>query len=410
VKIDAVYRRGTCIWLSELATWRPGLINRVSDSYGDLEAALAVSRHELAVHLVPKRPLSAEADAASDAAAFRRALARCAPGQASAASPGPILAYTDPGYPAMLRQLHDPPPALYVRAAASPDLIDARLRLLAEAPKVAVVGSRSCSDYGIEMASAIAADLVRGGVVVVSGLAMGADAAAHRGALRVAGAARRTLPTVAVLGCGADVVYPRINGRVQAAIGRHGLVLSEFVWGTPARGWRFPSRNRIMAALCHAVVVVEGATNSGALITARYAADLGREVLAIPGEAGRRLSEGPHGLLRAGGASICESADDVLDGLQRLHRTDPVAAGYLPRDGENGDRADERRVTAASWCLEEEAARIVVRRLDDGPATADELCEASQAPPAAVMALLSALELEGLVRADGGGRYRAVRG
>lgn len=312
----------------------------------------------------------------------------------------------------MLRQLHDPPPALYLRAAAKSELMEARLRVLAEAPRVAVVGSRSCSEYGLEMASAIAQDLVRGGVVVVSGLAMGADAAAHRGALRAPVSADRPLPTVAVLGCGADVVYPRVNRRVQAAVAARGLVVSEFVWGAPARGWRFPARNRVMAALCHAVVVVEGAGSSGALITARLAADIGRDVLAVPGEAGRRLSEGPHQLLRAGGASLCESADDVLEVLERLHETDPAAAHYLPRRGE--DRRQEAgsvaRDAAPAWCLKEVAAREVLRRLDAGPATTDQLCEASRAAAPAVMALLSALELEGLVRADGGGRYRAVRG
>jgi DNA processing protein len=407
---DAAYHRETCIWLSELATWRPGLINRVCKMYGDLETAILRPRQELALRLAPKRSLSLDPEDESDAVAFRRSLARCAPLRAPTGAHVPVLTYVDQRYPASLRQLHDPPPALYIRCAAPDDLVAARLHVLAEAPKVAVVGSRSCSEYGIEMASAIAADLARKGVVVVSGLAMGADAAAHRGALRVTGGAGAPLPTVAVLGCGADVVYPKINGRVQAAVGRRGLVLSEFVWGTPARGWRFPSRNRIMAALCHAVVVVEGATSSGALITARHAADLGRDVFAVPGEAGRRLSEGPHGLLRAGGATICESADDVMKGLERLQQTDPVAASYLPRDRSGGDQTGRDVASAAAWCLEEEAARAVVRRLDDGPATADELCEASHAPAAAVLALLSALELEGLVRADGGGRYRAVRG
>jgi len=419
VNTDTAHRRETCIWLSELATWRPGLINRLCKQYGDLDQALMRPRHELVRLLAPRRPSAPDdpregdagaPDGGSEAAAFRRALARGAPG---GRPPGPhesVLTYVDAGYPALLRQLHDPPPALYIRAATDCAAVSDRLRVLTEAPKVAVVGSRMCSAYGLEMAAAVAGDLAAKGIVVVSGLAMGADAAAHHGALKAR--SRGPLPTVAVLGCGADVVYPRLNARLCHAVERRGLVVSEFVWGTTARGWRFPSRNRIMAGLCHTVVVVEGSVRSGALITARHAHDLDREVFAVPGEAGRRLSEGPHELMRSAHALICEGGQDVLNWLERLRDTDPVAAGYLPpRPGESQMTGSaDLKLPLAGWRLDEEGARAVLRRLDDGPATADELCAASGVPAPAVMALLSALELEGLARADGGGRFRAVRG
>ncbi|MBM3147989.1 MAG: DNA-protecting protein DprA, partial [Actinobacteria bacterium] len=206
-------------------------------------------------------------------------------------------------------------------------------------PRVVVVGTRRPSPYGLDMAAGIARDLVREGCVVISGLAHGIDAAAHRGALEEAAPAdsstpprvglphgathaQAPLPTVAVMGCGADVCYPRDHRSLQHRILRHGLIVSEFLWGVPVHRWRFPSRNRVLGALGHATVVVEGGPRSGALITARHALDVSREVLAVPGEVGRETSEGPHNLLRDG-ATICESALCAAIALIGIARSDP---------------------------------------------------------------------------------------
>ncbi len=171
--------------------------------------------------------------------------------------------------------------------------------------------------------------------------------------------------------------------------------MSEFAWGIGARPWRFPARNRVMAGLSEAVVAVEGAERSGALITARYALDLGRSVLAVPGEAGRRLSAGPHRLLRQG-AAVCESAQDVLEELGY----GDLALGWAdrqtgPRDGD-GEPG-------------EEPAQRVVRALDDGVRTADQVAAAAGLTVPAALALLAGLEIDGAVEACGGGAYRLRR-
>ena len=221
----------------------------------------------------------------------------------------------------------------------------------------------------------------------MSGLALGIDALVHRAALATTSA---PLPTVAVLGCGADVVYPRTNARLYDEVARRGLIVSEYPWGTPTRPWRFPARNRIIAGLSRAVVVVEGAADSGALFTAEYALDAGRPVFAVPGEAGRRLSAAPHGLLRAG-AHVCESAADVLSVLG-LEAGGPAWSGPLASSPEGG-----------ALCV------ALLGALDDGEASVDALGVRLGAAAPTVTAALSLLEVEGLVTATGS-RYRLVRG
>ena len=294
------------------------------------------------------------------------------------------ITYVDEGYPPLLADLFDPPPALFVVGArAAGDLAP-----LARLPLVAVVGTRAPSRYGREMAGAVARGLAQAGVCVVSGLALGIDALVHRAALATTSA---PLPTVAVLGCGADVVYPRTNARLYDEVARRGLIVSEYPWGTPTRPWRFPARNRIIAGLSRAVVVVEGAADSGALFTAEYALDAGRPVFAVPGEAGRRLSAAPHGLLRAG-AHVCESAADVLSVLG-LEAGGPAWSGPPAAMIPEGD----------ALCV------ALLRALDDGETSVDALVARLGAAAPSVTAALSLLEVEGLVTATGG-RYRLVRG
>ncbi len=217
-------------------------------------------------------------------------------------------------YPAGLRNAPDAPWALIGRG--DPALLEG----LEPVGAVTVVGARRASSYGREVARQLGRELAAAGLVVVSGLAFGIDACAHRGALEGG-------LTFAVLGCGADVAYPAAHRSLWRRIGESGLILSELPPGTGAWRWSFPARNRIMAALGAMTVVVEGAERSGSLITADLAADLGRDLGAVPGPVGSRLSAGPNNLL-AGGACLVRDAQDVLDamlgpGARRIERTGP---------------------------------------------------------------------------------------
>jgi len=209
-----------------------------------------------------------------------------------------IIHFDQDDYPPGLLHLYDPPPLLFVRGnLPSFDL-----------PWVAVVGTRRASGYGREVAASLGAGLAGAGAVVISGMARGIDTCAHRGALEAGGW------TVAVLGTGVDVGYPRENSGLLAEIAAQGAVISEFPPGSGPDGWHFPSRNRIVAALCRVVVVVEAGISSGALITTDLASDLGREIMAVPGRVGDRNAAGCLRLLKDG-ARLVEGAADVLDEL-----------------------------------------------------------------------------------------------
>jgi DNA processing protein len=220
-----------------------------------------------------------------------------------------------PAYPPPLLELDDPPAVLFV--LGSPE----RLRALHQEPVVAIVGTRNPSPYGIEVAYSLGRGLGASGVPVVSGLALGIDATAHRGCL-----AGKGMP-VAVLACGPDVVYPRRHRRLHERVRESGLVLSELPPGTRPFRWSFPARNRIMAALARMTVVVEAADPSGSLITTDFARDLGRSVAAVPGRVTSRVARGTNGLLRDGAVPIT-GAEDVLDelfgaGMRRLPSQGP---------------------------------------------------------------------------------------
>jgi DNA processing protein len=272
-----------------------------------------------------------------------------------------------PAYPPLLAELHDPPERLYLRGERS--------ELLA-APAVAIVGARSCSPYGAQVARELARELAAAGLVVVSGLARGIDGEAHRGALDACGG------TVAVLGCGIDRDYPASHAALASRIAESGLLVSEFEPGVEPAPWRFPARNRIIAGLSLATVVVEARERSGALITADFALELGREVFAVPGEITAALSAGTNHLIRQGAAPLL-SADDVLQALG-IERAPSAAASISP------------------------AARALLSLLSDTAVEADGLVRASGRPPDEVAAALVELELAGLtVCADG--VYRAAR-
>jgi len=202
-----------------------------------------------------------------------------------------FLARSSPSFPPLLRAIHDPPPGLFIRGEADVELLSR--------PAVAIVGARACSGYGAGVGRSLGRDLAAAGLVVVSGLARGVDGEAHRGALDAGGA------TVAVLGCGIDRDYPAAH----ADLARHVTVVAEYAPGVEPAPWRFPARNRIVAGLCAATIVVEARERSGALITADLALEEGREVFAVPGEITSSLSVGTNDLLKLGASPLTRAAD-----------------------------------------------------------------------------------------------------
>jgi DNA processing protein len=206
-----------------------------------------------------------------------------------------FLARSAASFPPLLRAIHDPPPGLFLRGEAEPEVLSG--------PAVAVVGARACSGYGASVARRLGRELAAAGLVVVSGLARGIDAEAHRGALEAEGT------TVAVLGCGIDRDYPAAHAELARRVAAAGLIVAEYAPGVEPAPWRFPARNRIVAGLCAATVVVEARERSGALITADLAVEEGREVFAVPGEITSSLSAGTNALLKLGAAPLTSETD-----------------------------------------------------------------------------------------------------
>ena len=296
------------------------------------ELALAVFASETGTHLV-RAPATARWYAYArtfDAAAYAQTLAARGYRFLSSAQ-----------LPALLRAIHDPPPGLFARGGAD-------LELLAR-PAVAVVGARACSGYGASVARMLGRELAAAGLVVVSGLARGVDAEAHRGALDAGGV------TVAVLGCGIDRDYPAAHAGLAARIAATGLVVAEYAPGVEPAPWRFPARNRIIAGLCAATVVVEARERSGALITADLALEEGREVFAVPGEIGSALSAGTNALLKLGASPLLAAAD-VLDVYGLAPRVDPVddeLLAHLPATADELARATGRSAADVARALTE---------------------------------------------------------
>lgn len=288
-----------------------------------------------------------------------------------------IICLGDPDYPDNLKNIADPPAVLYVTAAPQPrDLV-----------AVAVVGSRSASPLGLVFTERLCADLARRGVTVVSGFALGIDSAAHRGAVKGGGR------TLAVLGCGLDVVYPRPNEDLRAVVSAHGGFLTEFPLGTPPYAGHFPQRNRLISGLSLGVVVVEATARSGSLITARYALEQGREVFAVPGAAGNIRSLGPHLLLRHG-AALVECADDILEHIKSMIRPSPVPSAAVPPARSTEDESEKSPETLDL----SQGEKSVLGLMGPEPVHVDQLCRQSGLGAAAVTAALMALEIKGLVR------------
>ncbi len=281
-----------------------------------------------------------------------------------------ILTLDDPRYPALLRETHDPPPVLYARG---------QLELL-DRTALAIVGSRNATAQGIRNAEAFARTIADAGVCIVSGLALGIDAAAHRGALAGSGS------TIAVLGNGIDEVYPRRNEELLETVFTHGLVLSEFALGTPPLAAHFPRRNRIISGLTRGCLVVEAAVPSGSLITARSAVDMGRDVFAIPGSIHSPLSRGCHYLIKQG-AKLVETASDVLEEL--------------------GIHAPSQQRPASREKLSPEA-RAVMQALGHDPCDVDSLSVRTSIPLPQLLAVLGELEIDAHVSRNPDGTYQRL--
>jgi DNA processing protein len=277
-----------------------------------------------------------------------------------------ILREADPGYPGPLRGDPEPPAVLFARGDLS----------VLDRPRVAVVGTRRCTGGGAGFARELGRDLTEAGVAIVSGLALGIDGASHRGVLDACGR------PIGVVGSGLDVVYPSRHHELWSRVGTDGLLLSEAALGVRPAAWRFPARNRVIAGLAAATVVVEARERSGALITADLALEEGREVFSVPGEITSALSAGTNALLRIGATALTSSAD-VLEAFG----ISPIA---------------EQPVELSP------PAELVLSRLRDRPASADELVRGLAVPAAEVATALAELELASLVD-EQAGVYRAGR-
>ena len=278
-----------------------------------------------------------------------------------------ILTLGDPSYPAALLEIPDPPSVLYVRGNPA---------LLAESG-IAMVGSRNATPQGMQTAESFARTLAGQGLSIISGLALGIDAAAHRGALAVGG------KTVAIIGTGANRLYPARNKELALAIAEHGAIVSEFPLGTPALAANFPRRNRIISGLSRGVLVVEAAPESGSLITARLAGEQGREVFAIPGSIHSPVARGCHKLIKQG-AKLVETAQDVLD---ELGYSGQPAASSVP-------------------VADEESALLAA--LGHDPCSLDQLSERTGLPTDQLLGELLTLELSGQLAALPGNRYQRL--
>lgn len=298
-----------------------------------------------------------------------------------------LLTLADDGYPASLFDTGDPPIVLYVRG--NPQLL--------RQPAVAIVGARNATEGGKDNARAFARHLAGRGWTIVSGLARGIDAAAHEGALQ-AGADGGG--TVAVLACGLDITYPRQNAALAEAVAAGGALVTEYPPGTPALPFRFPDRNRLVAALARGVLVVEAASQSGSLGTARLAAECGREVFAIPGSIHAPLSRGCHALIRQG-AKLVEQGRDIEE---ELTRTGAMPAAALSFDEPSG-AARPAPARGAGRMLKDPTVGRVLAALGYDPAGADQLCRRSGLDFSRVAAILTELELNDVIQRLGDGRY-----
>ncbi|WP_374353966.1 DNA-processing protein DprA [Chitinimonas sp.] len=342
----------------------PGSLVRLLATFGEPAKVLSASSTSLQ-HCVPAK-LAAAILSGPEPALLERSLAWL--GEAG----NTLLTLADPHYPRRLLEIPDPPPLLYCKGNTA----------LLNGQGIAMVGSRDATPLGLQTAEAFAKALSQGGWCIVSGLALGIDAAAHRGGLAGAGS------TIAVVGTGLDIVYPSRNHALAHQIAEHGLIISEFSLGTPAKSGHFPRRNRIISGLSRGVLVVEAALQSGSLITAREAADQGREVFAVPGSIHSPLSKGCHQLIKQG-AKLVETAADIIEELGGAPLPEPVSPAAPPP----ADAPDEARLLTA---------------MGYDPIDIDTLTERANLTPDRAYAILLTLELSGRIARLPGSRYQLL--
>ncbi len=342
----------------------PARLRALIDAFGDIESAWQATPGALREVGLDRRSLESllesrgKLDLAAELARVRKAGVD-------------VLTWDDPRYPERLKAISDPPPVLYFRGELRPE----------DDFAVAVVGTRDISNYGRDAARTIAAGLAESGVTVVSGLARGVDCVAHRAALDAGGR------TIAVLGSGVDIIYPWENRKLALDLIERGVLMSEYPLGTQPEASNFPPRNRIVSGLSRGVVVIEAGERSGALITARFAADQGRDVFAVPGSIFARNSQGVNRLIRDGATPVT-SINDILEALNL--------------------RAVETYVAAKTLFPMDETEASLLSRLSDEPVHVDDLSRATDLPIATVTSTLALMELKGLVRAAGGMTYYRV--
>jgi len=369
--VESEIELGYLLAVSAAAVWTPRPLTAYLQIFGDARSLVRFARGELPAPAIgcaeSDRRESLSIDALARIAAVSDDVAFAALADARADGQMFTIPSSD-DYPRRLRDLCDPPAVLYYRGKLS--ALSART--------VAIVGSRAATPYGRSIAGTLAADFASFGVTVVSGLARGIDAAAHRGCVA------QGATTIAVIGSGLQALYPPYHAALShEIIAQGGAIISEFPAAMPARAHHFPMRNRLVAALADATIVVEGSYKSGALITARLAAELGRPVFAIPGDVGRPTSEGTNGLIKDG-AILTTSAADTCGVLGW-----PIRAGSSADDG--GFAADS-----------------VLRAICGAPADAAEISRSSGVEISAVLARLTLLEIQGQVERQPGGLYVAV--
>lgn len=289
-----------------------------------------------------------------------------------------VITLDDENYPELLREIHDPPIALYVRGD---------LKQACERPCLAVVGSRRCSTYGVNVAESLSRDLAAHGLTIISGLARGIDAAAHRGALEANGL------TVAVVGTGLETTYPKEHKKLEEQVIAHGAVVSEFPLGTPPLPQNFPYRNRILSGLCFGVLIIEASEHSGSLITARLAYEQGREVFAVPGNITSQTSFGPNFLIKDG-AKLVQIWRDVVEELPREIKE---ALLGIERPASSPNQAKVQPIFE-SIELSEAERKILDILSADVPAHVDQLLISSEMSSSELMSSLLGLEMKDRIR------------
>ncbi|BCX03493.1 MAG: DNA processing protein DprA [Candidatus Roseilinea sp.] len=340
-------------------------IRKLKAHFGSLQLAWSASEFDLAEASLDAKLIGALAQA-------RRSIVPEQEVERLASVGAAAITWEDAGYPKLLREVADPPPVLFVKGALTE----------ADAWAVSIVGTRRATVYGREVTEMLSAELARNNITIVSGMARGIDAIAHHTALKAGGR------TVAVLGCGVDVVYPPEHRKLAQQIVENGALVSDYPIGTPPDALNFPPRNRIISGLSLGVVVVEADERSGALITAEFAAEQGRDVFAVPGNIFNRTSRGTNRLIQQG-AHIVLDAQSILEELN----LNMVA-----------DRAEVEAVVP-----ENDTERAILARLSHEPTQVNELVRALAMPAADVTATLALMELKGLVRQATGTSYVLAR-